>query len=106
MLARGRAYRRSLLALLLIGVLCMVAPAAAAPAPLAAPAGKTSLQAAFVAAAQEFGVPQRVLMAVSYNVSRWDTHAGAPSVAGGYGPMHLTHVDRLPNPNGRGDDSR
>ena len=27
---------------------------------------------------------------MSYLQSRWDTHAGAPSVSGGYGPMHLT----------------
>jgi N-acetyl-anhydromuramyl-L-alanine amidase AmpD len=65
-----------------------------------------ALQAAFRLAAQEFGVPERVLLAVSYNVSRWDTHAGAPSVAGGYGPMHLTHVDRVPNFDARGDDGR
>ncbi|MYS08414.1 N-acetylmuramoyl-L-alanine amidase, partial [Streptomyces sp. SID6041] len=31
-----------------------------------------------------------VLLAVSYLQSRWDAHGGAPSVTGGYGPMHLT----------------
>jgi hypothetical protein len=35
-------------------------------------------------------VPQNVLLGVSYLQSRWDTHGGAPSVSGGYGPMHLT----------------
>ncbi len=35
-------------------------------------------------------MPQSVLLAVSYLQSRWDWHAGAPSVTGGYGPMHLT----------------
>jgi N-acetyl-anhydromuramyl-L-alanine amidase AmpD len=42
--------------------------------------------------------------------SRWDDHDGSPSTAGGYGPMHLTHVvssaphefDRL----GKGDGRR
>ncbi|MGM0364505.1 N-acetylmuramoyl-L-alanine amidase, partial [Streptomyces griseoaurantiacus] len=52
-----------------------------------APAG---LQRAFAAAAAEYHVPGSVLLGVSYLQSRWDTHAGAPSVSGGYGPMHLT----------------
>ncbi|MFI6938779.1 N-acetylmuramoyl-L-alanine amidase [Streptomyces sp. NPDC050418] len=63
----------------------------------AAPSGSTEAQAAdsrlqraFGAAAAEYQVPQSVLLAVSYLQSRWDAHAGAPSVAGGYGPMHLT----------------
>ncbi|MGK5628870.1 N-acetylmuramoyl-L-alanine amidase [Streptomyces sp. URMC 123] len=49
-----------------------------------------SLQQAFTAAAAEYGVPSGLLLAVSYLQSRWDTHGGAPSVTGGYGPMHLT----------------
>ncbi|MEU6091903.1 peptidoglycan recognition family protein [Streptomyces sp. NPDC047085] len=48
------------------------------------------LQSAFAGAADEYHVPQSVLLAVSYLQSRWDSHAGAPSVTGGYGPMHLT----------------
>ncbi|MFL4902350.1 N-acetylmuramoyl-L-alanine amidase [Streptomyces sp. MMS24-I2-30] len=48
------------------------------------------LQGTFASAAAEYHVPQSVLLAVSYLQSRWDTHAGAPSVSGGYGPMHLT----------------
>ncbi|MFJ9833011.1 N-acetylmuramoyl-L-alanine amidase [Streptomyces sp. NPDC101169] len=48
------------------------------------------LRSAFAAASAEYHVPQSVLLAVSYLQSRWDTHAGAPSVTGGYGPMHLT----------------
>ncbi|MEV8593717.1 peptidoglycan recognition family protein [Streptomyces sp. NPDC052012] len=48
------------------------------------------LQQAFAAASAEYGVPQSVLLGVSYLQSRWDTHGGAPSVTGGYGPMHLT----------------
>ncbi|MGW7242408.1 N-acetylmuramoyl-L-alanine amidase [Streptomyces sp. NPDC054804] len=61
----------------------------------APPPGETSssaglLQRAFASAAAEYHVPQSVLLAVSYLQSRWDTHGGAPSVTGGYGPMHLT----------------
>ncbi|MEU6318620.1 N-acetylmuramoyl-L-alanine amidase [Streptomyces sp. NPDC047009] len=60
----------------------------AAPAPeRSAPSG---LQNAFAAASAEYHVPQNVLLGVSYLQSRWDTHGGAPSVSGGYGPMHLT----------------
>jgi N-acetyl-anhydromuramyl-L-alanine amidase AmpD len=53
----------------------------------------TALQSAFTMAALEFRVPLSVLLSVSYNVSRWEQHGGAPSVSGGYGPMHLTRVD-------------
>ncbi|MEU8967758.1 peptidoglycan recognition family protein [Streptomyces monashensis] len=63
----------------------------------AAPAQSTTvesaahrLQQAFAGAAAEYHVPQSVLLAVSYLQSRWDWHGGAPSVTGGYGPMHLT----------------
>ncbi|MFC9843500.1 N-acetylmuramoyl-L-alanine amidase [Streptomyces sp. NPDC060223] len=62
----------------------------------AAPSGNTTqaasaqLQSAFADAAAEYHVPQSVLLAVSYLQSRWDAHGGAPSVSGGYGPMHLT----------------
>ncbi|PZG97845.1 N-acetylmuramoyl-L-alanine amidase [Streptomyces sp. NTH33] len=48
------------------------------------------LQRAFASAAAEYHVPLGVLMGVSYLQSRWDGHSGAPSVTGGYGPMHLT----------------
>ena len=53
----------------------------------AAPAGR---QADFVAAARDAGVPESVLLGVSYLESRWDTNRWAPSTSGGYGPMHLT----------------
>lgn len=56
----------------------------------APPAPATNLQNAFSAAAAEFKVPESILLAVSYNVSRWEDHQGHPSIAGGYGPMHLT----------------
>lgn len=49
-------------------------------------------QHAFSAAAREFGVPEPVLLAVSFLQSRWDAHAGEPSTGAGYGPMHLTDI--------------
>jgi len=85
--------------LLLVSALCIAAPASAAP-----PAATTDRQAAFAAAAKEFGVPESILLAVSYNVSRWETHGGAPSFAGGYGPMHLTEVS-AGQLSGKGDDA-
>ncbi|MET7687712.1 peptidoglycan recognition family protein [Streptomyces sp. NPDC005483] len=59
-------------------------------APSSAEDSSAGLQRAFAAAAAEYRVPQSVLLGVSYLQSRWDTHGGAPSVTGGYGPMHLT----------------
>src|SRR4029078_3378833 len=38
---------------------------------------------AYSAAAAKYGVPESVLLAVSYAESRWDDHAGAPSTSGG-----------------------
>ncbi|SDD16840.1 N-acetylmuramoyl-L-alanine amidase [Streptomyces prasinopilosus] len=88
------------------------APPAAPPD--AVPSGGTSLQEAFSAAAAAYEVPRSVLLGVSYLQSRWDTHGGAPSVTGGYGPMHLTdartalaathHDEGTEDP--RGDDAR
>ncbi|MFF1421506.1 N-acetylmuramoyl-L-alanine amidase [Streptomyces sp. NPDC058280] len=74
-----------------------------------------TLQGEFAAAAARYHVPQSVLLGVSYLQSRWDTHSGAPSVTGGYGPMHLTdartalaeaphHSEGTEDP--RGDTSR
>ncbi|MFB7368486.1 N-acetylmuramoyl-L-alanine amidase [Streptomyces sp. NPDC056222] len=62
----------------------------AAPSATADSLESGSLQRQFAAAAERQGVPQSVLLAVSYLQSRWDGHGGAPSVTGGYGPMHLT----------------
>ena len=62
----------------------------AAPSAVAGPPRSSTLQRAFASAAQHYRVPQSVLLGVSYLESRWDTHAGRPSVTGGYGPMHLT----------------
>jgi N-acetyl-anhydromuramyl-L-alanine amidase AmpD len=76
--------------------------------------GSVSRQQQFAAAAQEFGVPESVLLAVSYLESRWEAHAGQPSRAAGYGPMHLTDASWLGidshhshgEEDARGDDAR
>ncbi|MEV7373249.1 N-acetylmuramoyl-L-alanine amidase [Streptomyces sp. NPDC090301] len=91
--------------------LLSAAPPAGAEAPEAG-----VLQEQFARAAARHGVPESVLLAVAYLQSRWDAHGGAPSVTGGYGPMHLTdavtalaeapphHSDGTEDP--RGDSSR
>ncbi|MGW6771684.1 N-acetylmuramoyl-L-alanine amidase [Streptomyces sp. NPDC055037] len=87
----------------------------ATPSVTAEQPGSGALQREFAAAAARYQVPQRVLLGVSYLQSRWDTHSGAPSVTGGYGPMHLTdartaladaphHSEGTEDP--RGDTSR
>ncbi|TXS21973.1 N-acetylmuramoyl-L-alanine amidase [Streptomyces sp. adm13(2018)] len=62
----------------------------AAPPAGAEAAASGALQDQFARAAARHGAPESVLLAVSYLQSRWDAHGGAPSVTGGYGPMHLT----------------
>lgn len=80
---------------------CVIAGAALLPPLLILPmsgaddADDRRLQDAFTSAAREFHVPRSVLMSVSYMQSRWDSHPGAPSVAGGFGPMHLVDADRV-----------
>jgi soluble lytic murein transglycosylase-like protein len=44
----------------------------------AAPSG-TTRQADFTAAAQRYGVPESVLLGVSYLESRWDAHRASPA---------------------------
>lgn len=43
----------------------------------------------FESAAQEFHVPVTVLLAISYNESRWESHGTQQSIDGGYGLMDL-----------------
>jgi N-acetyl-anhydromuramyl-L-alanine amidase AmpD len=57
------------------------------------------------AAAAEFGVPSRLLLAISYDQTRWDRPGGAASVDGGYGVMDLT-AKSFPAGDGRGDPAR
>ena len=61
---------------------------ATAVGPAVSAVGQSSLQQNFAAAAQEFGVPEQVLLALSYNESHWQTLPGE-SVDGGYGLMDL-----------------
>jgi hypothetical protein len=70
-------------------------------------------QAEYDTAAAEHGVPETVLLGVSYMQSRWSDHGGEPSTAGGFGPMHLTAEVETLNGAGhhheddaRGDDTR
>ncbi|NGO69921.1 N-acetylmuramoyl-L-alanine amidase [Streptomyces sp. SB3404] len=70
-----------------------------------------SLQQEFTEAARDFQVPRSLLLGVSYLQSRWDTHQGAPSVSGGYGPMHLTDArtalaDARPHEHHAAEDAR
>ncbi|MFJ8434768.1 N-acetylmuramoyl-L-alanine amidase [Kitasatospora sp. NPDC094019] len=65
--------------------------ATAAPAAPAAP--EAGLQAQFAAAAKEFKVPASILLAVSYQQTRWESHQGRPSTTGNYNVMGLTQVD-------------
>src|SRR5215207_8724491 len=64
------------------------------PAAIASTPGPAAAAAAdaFTAASQQYGVPESVLLAVSYAETRWDDHQGRASTSGGYGPMHLTAV--------------
>ncbi len=91
MLHHRRSRWVSALVLLALLLASAALPLAAAPAPQNPP---TSLQAMFAAAAKEFGVPENLLLAVSYNLSRWEHHGGQPSASAGYGLLHLTQAPR------------
>ncbi|HLN77197.1 MAG TPA: N-acetylmuramoyl-L-alanine amidase [Nocardioidaceae bacterium] len=54
--------------------------------------GTDARQAVFGRAAAVSGVPEEVLLGVSFMESRWDNHGASPSTSAGYGPMHLTAV--------------
>ncbi|XIE77369.1 N-acetylmuramoyl-L-alanine amidase [Streptomyces sp. SBR177] len=84
---RSASLRRAAPLVLLLPLLVQAPAAATADVP-----EPDALQRQFAVAAERQRVPQSVLLAVSYLESRWDAHAGAPSVTGGYGPMHLTDV--------------
>ncbi|MEU8295921.1 N-acetylmuramoyl-L-alanine amidase [Micromonospora sp. NPDC048909] len=104
--------RRALLTAAVVTAAAAV-PLGGGPATAAPPDDR---QQQYAAAAAEYGVPENVLLGVSYLESRWDTHAGTPSTSGGFGPLHLTdvahvtsqpagfHVDAHEDP--RGDESR
>ncbi|WP_320781712.1 N-acetylmuramoyl-L-alanine amidase [Streptomyces sp. CRN 30] len=112
--ASRRAHRTAAVTVASAALLLPLLGAAPSGGPARDPAD--GLQDAFAAAAARYGVPPGVLLGVSYLQSRWDAHGGAPSVTGGYGPMHLTdaraalagspphHSAGTEDP--RGDDSR
>ncbi|MFJ9707008.1 N-acetylmuramoyl-L-alanine amidase [Streptomyces sp. NPDC101234] len=93
---RADASKRRRAALLTAVAALAVTGGAAVPMPALAAGdtaeSATSLQQDFTAAADAYHVPQQVLLAVAYQESAWDTHAGQHSTDGGYGPMHLTDV--------------
>ncbi|MBZ4324032.1 N-acetylmuramoyl-L-alanine amidase, partial [Streptomyces sp. SCA2-4] len=111
---RNRHARRAAGALASAALLLpLVSGLPAADAAGTAATGPDALQRDFARAAAEYHVPSSVLLAVSYLQSRWDTHAGAPSVTGGYGPMHLTDAatalagaPERPHHSGSGEDAR
>jgi N-acetyl-anhydromuramyl-L-alanine amidase AmpD len=85
--------------LLAVGLL-LVAPSIL---PVAAHALGSQRAGQFQAAAQELGVPVNVLLAVSYNESRWTPHGSAPSVDNGFGLMDLRTKTVAQPLDGRGD---
>lgn len=116
-LPRPRGQRHGALrGLVVSAALALTLPLLSASPPAAAEPGDTTLRATFADAADQHGVPESVLLGVSYLQSRWDGHQGAPSTQGGYGPLHLTdahtaltttgdhHAHGAEDP--RGDDSR
>lgn len=87
-----RSFRRFVRPLLPLLALLLLASSAFATGGNEFAAGdglKGPMGSAFVAAAREFGVPVEVLVAVAYGETHLDGHGGQPSVANGYGVMHL-----------------
>ena len=57
------------------------------------------------AAAREFRVPVGLLLAISYNQTRWERQGGSPSIDAGYGLMNLT-TGSFPAEYGRGNPAQ
>lgn len=83
-----------------------VAPTFYSPMRVAVAAESSSLQDAFASAAEEFGVPETILLAVSYNLTRWEHHDGKPSFSAGYGVMHLTELSGHDKNHGKGSENK
>ncbi|MEU6083766.1 N-acetylmuramoyl-L-alanine amidase [Streptomyces sp. NPDC047108] len=81
-----------MLGALMLSALGVAGAAATVPSSRTDAPASPDLQRAFADAAKEFQVPLPVLMAVSYQESRWEAHKGEYNTEGGYGPMNLTHV--------------
>lgn len=63
----------------------------------------SSLQRTFSQAAQQYDVPENVLLALSYDQTHWEANSsGQASINGGFGPMNLT-VAGAGESSGRGD---
>lgn len=88
---------------LVVALAGSVAAPVAATGDRATPGAASRSQADFAAAATESGVPESVLLALSYAMTRWEAHAGQPSTGGGFGPMHLVDQSAV---DGRGDPAR
>ncbi|HWI66092.1 MAG TPA: N-acetylmuramoyl-L-alanine amidase [Symbiobacteriaceae bacterium] len=87
-----RNLRRFLRPLLpVLALLLLVTSAFAKPAEEFARGDKLNgpLGTAFTAAAAEYGVPVEILVALAYSETRLTDYGGKPSVANGYGVMHL-----------------
>jgi N-acetyl-anhydromuramyl-L-alanine amidase AmpD len=80
------------------GVAVVAAPTASAADWSRCLDGTADRQSVFERAAEVSGVPETVLLGVSYLQSRWDDHGASPSASGGYGPMHLTDFTGLEDP--------
>ena len=65
-------------------------------------AASESRMALMQAAAREFDVPAGLLLAISYDQTRWGSPGASPSIDGGYGLMDLT-ARMFPVTGGRGD---
>jgi N-acetyl-anhydromuramyl-L-alanine amidase AmpD len=103
MIKRRRVWWQILFFSVLAG--CVLCLGVLAPAIGAARADSGALQQAFARAAREFGVPESVLLAVSYNVSRWEQHNGRPSTTGAYGVMGLVDLGSAVPDGGKGDST-
>src|SRR5260370_33444062 len=57
------------------------------------------------AAAREFRVPGGLLLAISYNQTRWQRQGGSPRIDGGYWLMNPA-TGSLPAEHGRGDPAQ
>jgi N-acetyl-anhydromuramyl-L-alanine amidase AmpD len=96
-----RPFRRRILSAVMAFAALLIS--AAPMTALAATQNNTEAKA-FTSAAGEFGVPEQVLLAVSYHQSRWESYAGQMSVDGGFGPMNLR--TKVAVEDGRGDPNR
>ncbi len=98
------------IALLASGTALAVAPGASASDWSRCLDGTHERQTTFARAAAVSGVPEEILLGVSYMESRWDDHGDSPSTSGGYGPMHLTLVEDAataePHRQGKGEGAR